>query len=448
MPASVYKICKCRNQTKCRHPWWFSFKRRDEKQLRKSLDVVLERRIDSKIVAEEEAGRLRTAIRATLDDPASPALTRYQRELFGLPVPPAASALATLTMQQLLDTYYERHLKLTATSEKRKYEIGAIARTKLPTLGGPEAALGEWLVVDVTADTLERLRETTSVSAVHKTSEKRSNAIGGPIAANRNLRLLRAAFNWAIDKGLIERTPFKRGDRTTVKLTRELARSRRLQSGEAERLLAACHSTYLRALIEAALETGCRRGELLSLQWQQVQLEPRPELWLPAGKTKTGRARRVVVSTRLKTILEMRRDALRTALELQHAEILPGSLYVFGNELGQRHGAIKTAWRLTCERAKIHDLHFHDLRREAGSRWMEGGVPLATIQKWLGHTNIAQTSTYLATTAAGEDEQLRRYEERIGRLIPIDTKGGKRRHKRPRTTIRPNELPEQNTTRH
>lgn len=43
------------------------------------------------------------------------------------------------------------------------------------------------------------------------------------------------------------------------------------------------------------------------------------------------------------------------------------------------------------------DLHFHALRREAGSRWMDAGVPLATIQRWLGHTNMSQTSTYLTT---------------------------------------------------
>jgi integrase len=119
----------------------------------------------------------------------------------------------------------------------------------------------------------------------------------------------------------------------------------------------------------------------------------------------------------------MRQTALRTVLELQDVDPLPGDVYVFGNEIGQRHGAIKTAWRLACERARIDDLHFHDLRREAGSRWMEAGVPLATIQKWLGHTNIAQTSTYLATTTVGEHDAMRRFEERIGRLTPIDTEG-------------------------
>jgi site-specific recombinase XerD len=35
---------------------------------------------------------------------------------------------------------------------------------------------------------------------------------------------------------------------------------------------------------------------------------------------------------------------------------------------------------------------------------MEAGVPLATIQNWLGHANISQTSKYLATTTPGEHE--------------------------------------------
>ena len=58
------------------------------------------------------------------------------------------------------------------------------------------------------------------------------------------------------------------------------------------------------------------------------------------------------------------------------------------------------------------DLHFHDLRREAGSRWLEGGVPLHTIRDWLGHTNIAQTSTYLAGTIQTEHDAMRKFEER------------------------------------
>jgi integrase len=56
------------------------------------------------------------------------------------------------------------------------------------------------------------------------------------------------------------------------------------------------------------------------------------------------------------------------------------------------------------------DLHFHDLRREAGSRWLEGGVPLHTVRDWLGHTSIAQTSTYLASTMATAHDAMARFD--------------------------------------
>src|SRR5438067_1940461 len=46
------------------------------------------------------------------------------------------------------------------------------------------------------------------------------------------------------------------------------------------------------------------------------------------------------------------------------------------------------------------DFPFHDRRREAGSRWWEGGVPLHPVRAWLGHTSIAQTSTSLARCEA------------------------------------------------
>lgn len=97
---------------------------------------------------------------------------------------------------------------------------------------------------------------------------------------------------------------------------------------------------------------------------------------------------------------------------------------MFGDEIGRRRGPFKTAWRLTCDRAKIVGLHFHDLRREAGSRWMDAGVPLATIQRWLGHANISQTSKYLAATLGDDTAAMDAYERAIGRLPQIDISGG------------------------
>ena len=157
-------------------------------------------------------------------------------------------------------------------------------------------------------------------------------------------------------------------------------------------------------MVEAALETACRLGELLSLQWRQVRWTQN-EIHLPAGKTKSRRTRIVPISQRLHAMLEMRRHD-------PDSEVLGPDAYVFGNALGERVKSIKTAWRLTCARAQITGLHFHDLRREAASRLLEGDVPEHYVQAVLGHADLSTTSTYLATTRKGLHQVLRRYKER------------------------------------
>ena len=47
---------------------------------------------------------------------------------------------------------------------------------------------------------------------------------------------------------------------------------------------------------------------------------------------------------------------------------------------------------------------------------MDAGVPLSMIQRWLGHYNISQTSTYLAATGGGDAEAMRAFEQAAGRL--------------------------------
>jgi integrase len=121
------------------------------------------------------------------------------------------------------------------------------------------------------------------------------------------------------------------------------------------------------------------------------------------------------VSTRLQGILEMRRfDPAGQALAIDK--------FVFGTEIGERVTGFKRAWKTAvlkahgvepsygasasldaASRATLRkiNLHFHDLQREAGSRWLEGGVPLHKVKEWLGHENISQTSTYLAGAGTG-----------------------------------------------
>jgi len=447
----VRKLCECVRRTwpKCPHPWHFNFKpkgtpehfrfsleRRVEKLVRgddgKWRRGKLGRPITSKTEAEQEADRLRTGIRdGSLLEAARPVLER-------------------LTLGELLAAFEREYLvreRAASSLRNAKYQISAIKRTIVSLHDGVARPFGDCLVVDIKTGTVLQFRAA------------RSSA--GLVATNRDLALLRACFNWAIRVEYLDRTPFKRGTEAVVKLARELQRRRRLEAGEADRLLAACTPprlsakrrdatpyscpmSHLRALVEAALETGMRKGELLSLQWHQVRAHPRAELVLPAQKTKTKRDRRIPISTRLQAILDMRRTAPDG---VEH----PPSAYVFGNEIGQRVKRVTRAWEAAVLRTHGHrpeyrhkgsrgltaasraqlraiDLHFHDLRREAGSRWLDGGVPLHTIRDWLGHANISQTSTYLESTIASQHGAMREYEARLQRIA---TEGGKGDQTRP-----------------
>jgi integrase len=291
--GGIRKICEHsrRQWPSCPHGWHFSYKWKD-KHYRFSLDRHVGEHIDSKTKAEELAGDLRKAIRAGT---------------FGTPTP----VHDTLTVAQLLAKYTKDYIEINRPDALTNvgYQITTITRTVIARADSTLRPFGEWLVSDVTTDAVDAFKATRSVKVGNT---------GGIVAANRDTALIRAAFTWATSRKrkYVRENPFRDGDKAAVQLSEEHARSRRLEEGEETRLLAACGS-HLRALVEAAIETGCRKGELLSLQWKQVEgmrvegqtvtWAPRAESFLPHQKTKTKKDRRVPLSSRLKAILAMRR---------------------------------------------------------------------------------------------------------------------------------------------
>jgi integrase len=287
------KRCDCARRAwpGCPHPWWINFKWKNEHH-RYSLDKLLDKHVKDKTDAKAHAERIRLQIReGTFRGPRAAADT---------------PALDRLTLHELFAEYRQGYLlkrRALAQLKAGDYQIALIEKTVLRRTDDVAIAFGAWFARDITADTLEQFAEVRRAR--------------GHIAANRDLGVLRAAFNWAVGRGLVERTPFLRGTTAVVKLAREDARTRRLEPGEAERLLTAC-TDRLRAIVEAALETGCRRGELLTLQWSQVQWTPKAQIFLPAAKTKTRTDRYVPISARLRPLLEIRyamQEAAREGLQ-------------------------------------------------------------------------------------------------------------------------------------
>ena len=171
------------------------------------------------------------------------------------------------TIAAILDHYSARPAGSPIDASQRRMIVSTVVH------GRP---FGDWRAAEVTRTMIEAFRAQRS-----------------RVAGNRDLSLLRAAFNWAVLAELVPATPFKIGTVAAVRLAREEPRTRRLQPGEAPRLEAAAN-VHMRDLITAALESGCRLGELLSLQWTQIGID----LFLPAGKTKAKKPRRVPISAR------------------------------------------------------------------------------------------------------------------------------------------------------
>jgi integrase len=281
-----------------------------------------------------------------------------------------------------------------------------IARnTEVPGPGGTSMKLEQKALASIIREDIEAVCELRRQEAAKRAAKGAGFDKSGEVGVNRMKARLRHFFNWAIAEDYIDRTPFKREGVTRIKLSRaaETARSRRLIGDEEQRLLAATEGTWLYALIVAALETGCRRGELLSLQWRHVDLL-RNAVTLIGARTKTSMTRSIPITTRLRAVLDMKRHG-------PDGQELGLDAYVFGNEVGEQRHDIKIEWKAALKSAKITGLRFHDLRREFGSRLIETpGVHPAIVRDWLGHASITTTSRYLATSAAGLLDAARRFE--------------------------------------
>lgn len=197
-----------------------------------------------------------------------------------------------------------------------------------------------------------------------------------PATVNRELTLLKHMFTKAIAWEKAAGNPVKK-----VSLLREAnARTRFLTHEEEGRLLGQCGEN-LRALVLAALHTGFRRGELLSLRWSDIDLE-NGLITVQAGYAKNGERRAIPISR-----------TLRAVLEGSHVE-RSNTHHVFRNRHGGSYLSPTRGFVRAVERAGIIDFRFHDLRHTFASRLVMGGQDIRTVQELLGHKSITMTLRY------------------------------------------------------
>ncbi len=223
-----------------------------------------------------------------------------------------------------------------------------------------------------------------------------------PFAANRVLALLSKMFNLAEGWGLrpdgsnpcrhVER--FKERRRERFLSFAELAKLGQVL-GEIER--GGSEPSIAVAAIRLLLFTGCRRSEVLTLRWDEVDLE-RGRLTLRDSKTGPK-------------VVRLGAPALRVLAQLPRFDESP---YCFAG----RHGrgcfvGLPHIWERIRARAGLQDVRLHDLRHSFASVGAGSGESLVIIGALLGHRQPATTSRY----AHLADDPVRRAADRIAETI-------------------------------
>ncbi len=203
---------------------------------------------------------------------------------------------------------------------------------------------------------------------------------------NRELDLLSAAFNYA--RNTLEwnvQNPV-----TGMSLKEPEGRLRWITREEAEKLILEASkevhkSPHLADFIRLALNTGCRKNELLKLSWDRVDLAA-GHIRLEGENTKNGKRRIVPLSAVARSSLE-RRAQFR-------AEHCPKSPWVFAHKNGERVQFMQNGFESACTRAGISDFRVHDMRHTCASWLVSAGVPLIEVKALLGHSSIEMTERY------------------------------------------------------
>ncbi|MCX5093830.1 site-specific integrase [Streptomyces sp. NBC_00365] len=325
----------------------------------------------------------------------------------GLPVPSAQGSLAAyltywlenVAVHQLRENTHTRY-----TAVARLYLIPGLGRKKLAKLTAKDVRT--WLnqlrtTCQCCTRGLDIARDQPRCCAAGNCCSKRLS----PLTLTYVHSVLKSALEHAVREEEIPRN-VARNVRTGTPRPR---RFEPLTAEEAREFLAAASGHRLQPLFELALRTGLRKGELLGLRWEDLDLtggtasirrtlQRTNSSGLTALPTKTQSSeRRIALPTPCLRSLEQHRTRQRQERETAGAGWRDGG-YVFTRPDGAPiDGATLTRhFTVLLRRARLRRIRFHDLRHSAATLLLEQGVELVVIKELLGHAHIGVTATVYA----------------------------------------------------
>lgn len=216
---------------------------------------------------------------------------------------------------------------------------------------------GEWPIGSISKPSIREYR----------TSRRREKPTLSETTLNRDIEALRHFLYWAVDEGFLTANPLMR-----IRLARPRRKPRPILSLAEEGKILAAAAPHLQQIIVAALDSGMRRGELLTERREHIDLNRRV-LAVTHSKTAGGEAREIPLTDRLTGLL--------TSITATQTD---GLVFTFK---GRPIHRIKTAWKAAIRRAGIRYFRFHDLRHTFNTRLMEAGVIQDVRMALMGHSS-------------------------------------------------------------
>jgi len=223
-----------------------------------------------------------------------------------------------------------------------------------------------------------RLLEQYQTERMEKGNKQVKYQVGNkPGTINRHIATIKHMFTKAVEWELVEEDVLKKVRKLKL-LEENNRRLRYLSVEECGKLLSECPK-HLRPIVITALHTGMRRGEILGLKWDNVDLK---HGFILLDKTKNGERREIPIDQTLRATL----TSIERRLDLP---------YVFFNrDTDLPYGDIKTGFNRACKKAGIRDFHFHDLRHTFASHLVMAGQDITTVKELLGHKTLTMTLRY------------------------------------------------------
>jgi integrase len=152
------------------------------------------------------------------------------------------------------------------------------------------------------------------------------------------------------------------------------------------------YADYLRPMVLLALNTGMRRGQLLSLRWKHVEFrkaksgENTSTVRVPGQITKNGKPHVMPLNDFATAVLRKWQKQSPTKFDK--------NAFVFPGKDGKRRTDLRRAWRRVLRDAKIKNFRFNDCRHHFASQLVMNGEPLNTVRELMNHRDLQMTLRY------------------------------------------------------